>query len=77
MKSILAALAAGLMIGAMSASHGKLPAAPPKSDADKAAEAEKAKAGAAKEAAELDQARDRAVANYKKGHASVDAKAKK
>ena len=48
MKKILLAIAGGLMIGAIAASHAKLPAAPPKSDAEKAAEADKA--AAAKEA---------------------------
>ena len=76
MKAILAALAAGLMLGAMAASHAKLPAPPPKSEADKAAEAEKANAAKAKEAAELGKAQDKAVANYKKSHASMDAKKK-
>lgn len=77
MKAILGALAAGLLIGATAASYAKLPPAPPKSDEQKAAEAEKAKAGAAKDAAELDKARDRAVANYKKTHGGApEAKAK-
>ncbi len=66
MKAILAALAAGLMIGAIAASHAKLPAPPPKSEADKAAEADKANAAKAKEGAELAKAQDKAVANYKK-----------
>jgi hypothetical protein len=66
MKRILLALAGGLMIGAIAASHAKLPAPPTKSDAEKAAEADKAAAAKAKEAADLDKARDRAVANYKK-----------
>jgi len=66
MKRILLALAGGLMIGAIAASHAKLPSPPPKSDAEKAAEAEKAAAAKAKDAADLDKARDRAVANYKK-----------
>jgi len=66
MKRILAVLAAGLMIGAIAASHAKLPAPPAKSDAEKAAEAEKATAAKAKEAGELAKAQDRVVANYKK-----------
>jgi gas vesicle protein len=66
MKKILLAVAGGLMIGAIAASHAKLPAAPPKSDAQKAAEADKAAAAKAKEGADLDKARDRAVMNYKK-----------
>ena len=77
MKAILAALAAGLMIGAIAASQAKLPPAPPMSDADKAAKAEKDAAAKAKEAAELDRARDKAVANYKKNKGvSMDAKKK-
>ena len=74
MKAILAALAAGLMIGAMVATHAKLPPPPPKSDAEKAAEAEKAAATKAKEAAELAKAQDKAVANWKKNPASMDRK---
>jgi len=72
MKTILAALAAGLMIGGIAASHAKLPAPPPKSEAEKAAEAEKAKIANAKEAELLGRAQDRAVANYKKNAASPD-----
>ena len=74
MKAILSALAAGLMIGAMVASHAKLPPPPPKSDAEKAAEAQKAEAAKAKDAADLAKAQDRAVANYKKNAASMDRK---
>ena len=66
MKAIVAALAAGLMIGTFAASHAKLPPAPPKSDAEKAAEANKAAATKAKEAELNAKAQDRAVANYKK-----------
>jgi hypothetical protein len=65
-KAILAALAAGLMIGTFAASHAKLPPAPPKSDAEKAAEADKAAAAKAKDAELNGKAQDRAVANYKK-----------
>ena len=68
MKSILAAIAAGLAIGAVSASHAKLPPPPAKTDEQKTAEADKAMAAAAKEAADLEKARDHAVANYKKNH---------
>ena len=71
MKSILATLVAGLMIGAFAASHAKLPPPPPKSDAEKAAEAYKAAAAKAKDAADLAKAQDRAVANYKKGSKGV------
>ena len=78
MKKILATLAAGLMVGAIAASHAKLPPPPAKSDAEKAAEAEKAAASKAKEAAELGTAQDKAVANYKKGKGiSMDAKPQK
>jgi hypothetical protein len=65
-KAILAALAAGLMIGTFAASHAKLPPAPPKSDAEKAAEADKAAAAKAKDADLNAKAQDKAVANYKK-----------
>ncbi len=75
MKAILAAIAAGLMIGTIAASHAKLPAPPAKSDAEKAAEAEKAAASKAKDAELLGKAQDRAVANYKKSPASMSSKA--
>ena len=65
-KTLIAALAAGLAIGSVAGLHAKLPAAPAKSDAEKAAEAEKAAATKAKDAALLGGAQDRAVANYKK-----------
>jgi gas vesicle protein len=66
MKKIVAALVGGLLIGAIAASHAKLPAPPAKSDAEKTAEAEKASAAKAKDAADLAKAQDRVVANYKK-----------
>jgi gas vesicle protein len=66
MKSILAVLAAGLMIGAIAASHAKLPAAPAKSDAEKKADADKAAATKAKDAELNAKAQDKAVANWKK-----------
>jgi hypothetical protein len=66
MRTVLAALVGGLLIGAIAASHAKLPAPPAKSDAEKAAEAEKAAATKAKEAELLSKAQDRVVANYKK-----------
>ena len=56
MKRIAAVLVSGLLIGAFAASHAKLPPPPPKSDAEKAAEAEKAAATKSKEAAELTKA---------------------
>jgi hypothetical protein len=74
LKAILAALAAGLLAGLMVASHAKLPPPPPKSDAEKAAEADKASATKAKDAAELTKAQDKAVGNWKKNAASMDRK---
>ena len=65
--AIPAALAAGLLIGAVAATHAKLPAPPPKTDAEKAAEAEKAAAAKTAEAELLNKYQDKAVANYKKG----------
>ena len=64
-KTIIAVLAAGLAIGSFAGVQAKLPAAPAKSDAEKAAEAEKAAAAKAKDAKDLGDAQDRAVANYK------------
>ena len=66
MRTILAVLAAGLTAGLIAASHAKLPAPPPKSDAEKKADADKAAAAKAKDAESLGKAQDRAVANYKK-----------
>ena len=63
---IAATLAAGLAIGSLAGVQAKLPAAPPMSDADKAAKAEKDAAAKAKEAEQLGKAQDKAVANYKK-----------
>ena len=73
MKAILSGLAA-ILIGAVAASYAKLPPTPPKSDAEKAAEADKAAATKAKEGADLTKAQDKAVANYKKNAASMDRK---
>ena len=70
MKTILALLAAGLAAGFIAASHAKLPAAAPKSDAEKKADADKVAATKAKEATDLGTAQDKAVANYKKRHAA-------
>jgi hypothetical protein len=67
-------MVSGLLIGAFAASHAKLPPPPAKSDAEKAAEAEKAAATKAKDAADLTKAQDKAVANYKKNAASMDGK---
>ena len=78
MRKILAMLAAGLMVGAIAASHAKLPPPPAKSEAEKTAEAEKAAASKAKDAAALGNAQDNAVANYKKGKGvAMDAKPQK
>ena len=79
MRTILAMLAAGLAAGFIAASHAKLPAAPPKSDAEKKTEADKAAAAKAKEADELTKAQDKAVANFKKKRnvASMDGKGSK
>ena len=78
MKRIMFTLAAGLLAGAIAASHAKLPAAPPMSDAEKSAKAEKEAATKAKEAEQLGKAQDKAVANYKKNKGvSMDVKKKK
>jgi len=77
MSKIVAAIAAGLAMGLILAAQAKLPAPPPKSDAEKAAAAEKDAATKAKEAAELAKAQDKSVANYKKSHAAMDRKASK
>ena len=66
MKKILLTLAAGLAAGVIAASHAKLPAPPAKSDAEKKAEADKAAAAKAKDAADLAKAQDRVVQHYKK-----------
>ena len=73
-KTIAIVLAAGLAIGSFAGVHAKLPAPPPKSDAEKAAEADKAAAAKAKDAEQLGQAQDRAVANYKKNKGMEEAK---
>lgn len=72
---IVLAVAGGLAIGSYTAVHAKLPAPPAKSDAEKAAEAEKAAAAKAKDAELNAKAQDRVVANYKKGKGiAMDAK---
>ena len=73
-KRIIAVLIAGAFAGVFAASHAKLPAAPPKSDAEKKADADKAAAAKAKDAEQLNKAMDKAVANYKKNAASMDRK---
>jgi hypothetical protein len=77
-KRILLAMMVGALVGAMAA-QAKLPPPAPKSDAEKAAAAEKDAATKAKEAADLAKAQDKAVANYKRSHASMgkETKAKK
>ena len=72
--AIVAALAAGLAVGSLAGVHAKLPPSPPMSDADKAAKAAKDAAGKAKDAADLDKARDKAVANFKKNKGIVEPK---
>jgi hypothetical protein len=73
--AIAVTLAAGLGIGSLAGVQAKLPAAPPKSDAEKAAEAEKAAAAKAKETAENEKAMEKAVANYKKNKGIAEPKA--
>ncbi len=78
MKKLIALmLAAGLGIGWFAAVQAKLPAAPPKSDAEKAAEADKAAAAKAKEAELNAKYQDKAVANFKKNKGIVEPKAAK
>ena len=74
MKKILAILAAGLMLGAFAATQAKLPPPPPKTDAEKSAEAQKAAAAKEKEASDLAKAQDKVVSNYKKNHAAMGKK---
>lgn len=77
MKTIPLLVAAGLMAGAIAVSHAKLPPAPPKSDAEKAAEAQKTAVMKAKDSELLIRAQEKAVANYKKNTAaSTDTKRK-
>ena len=73
-KTIAIVLAAGLSIGSFAGVHAKLPAPPAKSDAEKAAEADKAAAAKAKDAADLAKAQDNAVANWKKNKGGEEAK---
>ena len=74
MKKALTILAAGLMLGAFAATQAKLPPPPAKTDAEKKAEADKAAATKAKDAADLAKAQDKAVANWKKNHAAMGKK---
>jgi hypothetical protein len=72
MKRMFAALAAGVLIGVIAAANARLPPVPPKTDEQKAAEAQKAAAEKARDADQLGKAQDRAVANYKKNAAAMD-----
>jgi hypothetical protein len=75
MKGVIVVALSAAMVGAFAALHAKLPAAPPESNAEKAADAQKAAATKAKEADLLNKAQEKAVANYKKNRgASVDRK---
>jgi hypothetical protein len=68
-------LSAGLGIGSIAGVQAKLPAVPPKGDAEKAAEAEKAAVAKAKEAELTAKYQDKAAANYKKNKGIADPKA--
>ena len=68
MKKVLLTLFTGLVLGAFAAAQATLPPAPPKSEAEKKAEADKAAATKAKDAADLNKAMDKAIANYKRNH---------
>jgi hypothetical protein len=74
MKRALTILAAGLMLGAFAATQAKLPPPPAKTDAEKKADADKAAATKAKDAADLTKAQDKAVANWKKNQAAMGKK---
>jgi len=73
--SIAIALVAGLGIGSLAGVNAALPKPPAKTDAEKAAEAEKAAAAKAKEGELNAKAQDKAVANYKKNKGIADPKA--
>ena len=77
MKKALLVLLTGAVLGAFAAAQATLPPAPPKSDAEKKAEADKAAAAKAKDDADLAKAMDKAVANYKRGHPGGAMPAKK
>ena len=76
MKKVLLTVFAGLVLGVFAAAQAKLPPAPPKSEAEKKAEADKAAAAKAKDGAELNKAMDKAVANAKRNQAAHAAKKK-
>jgi hypothetical protein len=70
MKKALLVLFAGLVFGSLAAQA----TLPPKTDAQKKADAEKKakdEAGKAKAKADTEKAEDRAVANYKRNHAGA------
>lgn len=71
---IAALVAAGLALGSLAGVHAALPKPPAKTDAEKAAEAEKAAAAKAKEGEQNAKAQDRAVANYKKNKGIAEPK---
>ncbi len=73
--AIAVALAAGLGIGSLAGVNAALPKPPAKTDAEKAAEAEKAAATKAKEGELNAKAQDKAVANYRKNKGVADPKA--
>lgn len=73
--AIAAALAAGLGLGSLAGVNAALPKPPAKTDAEKAAEAEKAAAEKAKEGELNAKAQDKAVANYKKNKGIAEPKA--
>jgi hypothetical protein len=66
MRTVLATLAGGLLIGAVAVSHAELPPPTPEEKAAAAAKAQKAESEKAKAAQEVSRAQDKAVANYKK-----------
>jgi hypothetical protein len=74
MKKALLNVLAGLVLGVFAAAQAKLPPAPPKSEAEKKAEADKAAAAKAKDAADLNKAMEKAVANARRNQASHPAK---
>ncbi|MFY9314235.1 MAG: hypothetical protein WAO95_01595 [Burkholderiales bacterium] len=71
---IAALVAAGLAFGSLAGVHAALPKPPAKTDAEKAAEADKAAAAKAKEAELNAKYQDKAVANYKKNKGIADPK---
>jgi hypothetical protein len=70
MKKALLVAFACLLFGSLAA-QATMPAPPPKSEAEKKADADKAAATKAKDAADLAKAQDKAVANYKRGHGGM------